>query len=1046
MDATTTDHHTTSTPHADNPELQAEHMKFLALFPKEGEGTVTAVRSGSWFDPATWSGSKVPESFDDVLIPRTISVTYDGRSDARIDTLGVYGELHFSTTRDTKLVVDSFLTAPGSILTIGEPGNPVQEGVRTEIVIAADDGRPIDPVADPGQFGRGLVTHGTVRIEGQAKQDFLKVADVPMAGDTALRLAGAPESWQVGDKIVVAGTNLGRSVNGEWITEDEVVTITRIDADGTVHIEPPLRFDHDAPQGEGLATYVANYTRNVVIRSENPDDIAMRGHVMFMHNADVEVRNAEFHELGRTDKSRPVDDFQIARTEGRNGMPGVYEFVLDAKGSKVPTDPEHITNQEGRYALHFHRTGDGSKAAVAEGNAVWGSPGWGIVHHDSNLDVVSNAVFGVKGGGIIAEDGNEPGAWRDNIVINTSGTRSVVNLRDDDGRTTMNDMFHQGVAYGFMSRNIETTGNVAVSAESVGYGFHTTNRFARDADEDTFAEREGYHANLDRSASGRVDASDIATRRFSDNEVFASRGGFFTTNERQGEGADVISLVERFKAWEVQVGVSGQYQANEYLFTDSLFVGADRAQLGGAKTHAFLLASGFDGMSVVNSRIVNVSDAFSAIGGAAGNVGPRYDQVIGNTLVNVTAPVRNVSSEVIYRESSAELEPFALSVILDPAQSDLVISTRTTKGDVALVGTRTQSFGTSEFMWRSEGIDWNSYAAAYGYYNGGDGARYVVVEIAVSDGATGYVGILPVALQIALPVLATWRNLGTLPEHLLTDRVGEFRIVDDRDATPGSKDTEREGTDAANVLSGQATADLFFGHGGNDTLDGAGGRDTLYGGTGNDVLRGRVGDDLLLGGMGADTLDGGDGDDMIAGGEGGDRLLGGNGDDVLYGEGGDDRLEGGGGDDRILGGIGLDTLSGGSGTDTLLGGAGADTLDGGNEADVLEGGENTDVLRGGTGADTLDGGRGDDALTGGSGADVFVFNRAGGFDRITDFRRSEADKVRLVDASTLDTFGELTPLMRQVSSDVVIQFDADNALTLGATTIWNLRADNFLFG
>ena len=48
-------------------------------------------------------------------------------------------------------------------------------------------------------------------------------------------------------------------------------------------------------------------TRNVSISSES-SVVDRRGHVMFMHNRDVHIANAGFYQLGRTDKSRPIND------------------------------------------------------------------------------------------------------------------------------------------------------------------------------------------------------------------------------------------------------------------------------------------------------------------------------------------------------------------------------------------------------------------------------------------------------------------------------------------------------------------------------------------------------------------------------------------------------------------------------------------------------------------------------------------------------------------------------------------------------------------
>ncbi|RQO58833.1 type I secretion C-terminal target domain-containing protein, partial [Pseudomonas sp. KBW05] len=98
---------------------------------------------------------------------------------------------------------------------------------------------------------------------------------------------------------------------------------------------------------------------------------------------------------------------------------------------------------------------------------------------------------------------------------------------------------------------------------------------------------------------------------------------------------------------------------------------------------------------------------------------------------------------------------------------------------------------------------------------------------------------------------------------------------------------------------------------------------------------------------------------------------------------------------------------------------GADTLLGGAGNDILFGQGGNDTLNGGAGNDILVGGKGNDVLTGGAGADTFVWlkgdtNTSGGFDRITDFKHSEGDKLDLSDLlqgntdSNLDKYLKLT--------------------------------------
>src|SRR5207248_3115093 len=127
-----------------------------------------------------------------------------------------------------------------------------------------------------------------------------------------------------------------------------------------------------------------------------------RGHIMFMHNPDVQVANVGFYGLGRTDKRRPIDDpVLVADTDNPGQMttdvlmsdpnPNLIGKTVTLSDGTVITDGkvwsngqiirhmEHRVlvqildpttgkyllqlgrtglNPRGRYAVHFHRAGD----------------------------------------------------------------------------------------------------------------------------------------------------------------------------------------------------------------------------------------------------------------------------------------------------------------------------------------------------------------------------------------------------------------------------------------------------------------------------------------------------------------------------------------------------------------------------------------------------------------------------------------------------------------------------------------------------------------
>ena len=404
-------------------------------------------------------------------------------------------------------------------------------------LIVANNG-PIDTDWDPMLLSRGIVAHGETSIFGAAKDSHEKVIDDPMAGDKFLSFAEAPEGWQVGDTIVVAGTRYeGYKYSAEagekihYEPEDEVRVITAIE-DNRIYFNEALEFDHDTPRAD-LKTSVANYTRNVSIETEGGLDAEVheRGHVMFMHSDEVDVRYAEFLHLGRTDKS--VESFDISDID----------------------DVRFDSNVQGRYSLHLHRTGtsDLDDPAVVVGNAVYGSPGWGYVHHDSNAVLENNASYDTFGAGFVAETGNETGTWSDNIAIYAQGQswtapKGAVTLSADQFDTAVG-----GDGFWFQGRLVSSFDNVAASVNTGFVYFH------RDGDNrmiDIPAENFAYEDALMRTS---VSADDTPILSFSGNETFAAREGLHVVKSNPAQGHDVWSHLDDFTAWSVQNGVHLQY-------------------------------------------------------------------------------------------------------------------------------------------------------------------------------------------------------------------------------------------------------------------------------------------------------------------------------------------------------------------------------------------------------------------------------------------------------------------------------------------------------
>jgi Ca2+-binding RTX toxin-like protein len=278
-----------------------------------------------------------------------------------------------------------------------------------------------------------------------------------------------------------------------------------------------------------------------------------------------------------------------------------------------------------------------------------------------------------------------------------------------------------------------------------------------------------------------------------------------------------------------------------------------------------------------------------------------------------------------------------------------------------------------------------------------------------------------------------------------------------------------------------------YGSSGNDNIGGitlnGSVNDIIYGFNGNDTINGGNGNDFIYGGNDNDTISGGDGDDYLDGGNGNDSLNGGNGSDTYYfssTSGIDTAIEYVGaasGTDIIKTEAGIDlsnltmfrqgnndlviqydtnnkitlqnhfTLN--AAFETLLfddltainlttqqyntyGTSGNDTLNGivynGSTIDVMYGLDGNDTLNTGNGDDYLDGGNGNDTLYGGSGNDTYYFGTTSGIDIASEYAvpSSGSDTIKLgagIDLSDLTIF-------RQGSADLIIQYDANNKITL----------------
>lgn len=718
-----------SLPHPTDLAMQKEHIALMNLVPASA-ATHVAVNNGSWFDPNTWANHQVPGDGAKVLIPQGVTVDYDGQSKASIFTVRVDGEIDFAPDVDTFMEVDTFVVTSTGTLTIGTEANPVDPNVHA--VISFADNGPINVAWDPMLLSRGLISHGTVDIHGAEKETFLKVAVDPMKGATTLTLESPPDGWHVGDKLVLTGTHLvstagtAKDAPITTPTQDEELIITAINGN-VITFDHPLAYNHEGARAD-LKAYVANYSRNVVFENEGGDttNVHERGHVMLMHSDNIVVKYAEFDELGRTDKS-------------------VRSFDVNNLTSVAPD-----SNIRGRYSLHIHRAGvnDPQDPAIVEGNAVWGSPGWGFVHHDSNAIFTDNAAYDVFGAAFVAETGNEIGRWDHNIAIKSLG---VNHITKDGGDVGTFDLGRTGTGFWFQGRLVEAVDNVAAGVPSGGgfTYFHRAPNGAEipiDPDSAPLSDSLRY---LDGVASNTPNIS-----IFLNNETIASEMGLEIVKANPQQDSDLRSVIDSFLAWEVKKGAALQYTGH-YTFKDLDVVASDSSGIGTKYTIGLDLANNvFD--VVVNGA--NIEGFYTGVRQAKTAVN-QFDFMNARDqweYVYIDVNVKGANWAFTNRTAG---DKFLTASDLTQGQLDYhsaFAETHITQGNSVynLLGTKIDSLGQTEGYkaWDPDYIgklELRGSIEQNGFWTTTDGRRVALIEEYYSDRATG--DVIKVGVFVEIP-------------------------------------------------------------------------------------------------------------------------------------------------------------------------------------------------------------------------------------------------------------------------------------------------------
>lgn len=300
---------------------------------------------GRWSDAKTWASGAVPQSGQNVQVAG--SVVLDVDADVNGMTITDGAALHFDPAQSR------LLRSTANVVVLGRLSmRPNSATVSHTISFqGVQESRFVGggmSVLD-SDVGLWVTEMGVLDLAGAPKLAWSRTASSLAAGARTIDLIEIPAGWRVGDELAVTPTQRWAAVGGQ---QAEVVKITGISG-RTVQLDRALSAAHptvDAGPMGSLGAEILNLTRNVAIEGTP----GSRAHVMIVHAMTAQ---------------------SIAHTSLR--------YMAPQKGDDGVL---------GRYALHFHHCGDGSKGSLIEGVVVRDTGSHAFVPHVSNGTTFRNCI------------------------------------------------------------------------------------------------------------------------------------------------------------------------------------------------------------------------------------------------------------------------------------------------------------------------------------------------------------------------------------------------------------------------------------------------------------------------------------------------------------------------------------------------------------------------------------------------------------------------------------------------------------------------------
>ncbi|MEZ4510507.1 MAG: G8 domain-containing protein [Chloroflexota bacterium] len=486
----------------------------------------------AWEAASTWTTGAVPDGSSRVIVDGVVRI---GGETAVSHSIGIYpgGQLSFAPNANTRLQTADIVVFEGGNLEIGRVAQPIADDKTAEIIIRD---LPFSP-DDTKQHLRGIVVvNGTFYAHGRGVWEaFIRTAAEPAAGskNIALSTSAQAANWHVGDELVLpTSSQCPISANeGTCPIETEDRTIAAIAPDGmSLTLNQPLQFDHPGARDRNghidFLPHLVNKSRNIVIRSENPNGV--RGHVLLHGRSTIDIRYVRFQDLGRTDIRDLGDD-----------------------------------NQKGRYPLHAHHLigpvtplPNGYQFMIY-GNVVDFGPEnreqdrkWGITIHGSHFGLIEqNIVDYASGAAIVTEDASETGnEFLYNFVVRVVGGNGE--RFEDQDVSDGSKLGRAGIAYWFNGGGGNVyRHNVAAAVEECiyCYGFKFDNVYNGDV---MIPTAQGADPHM--GGGIMVDSYTIGLTDFANNEAYAVPNGitiWWVCAEFETPREGCSSLMKDFVVW-----------------------------------------------------------------------------------------------------------------------------------------------------------------------------------------------------------------------------------------------------------------------------------------------------------------------------------------------------------------------------------------------------------------------------------------------------------------------------------------------------------------